>query len=333
MKERKTIVTLLVLIVLVAFTVAFKSGRFWLGKTEFDSNYSTVVATPGNNDSVEGFNKRIGIMVSNLEVDQRLKEKLAQYLRHYLVASGHNDVYLLQKIDHLNAHVDLVLLVNMNVNLSKIPFVKTGTIEYSVNSFSFNSQLAGVQTQILNMEHYGETKVKFSGLISQNVGYDLMIEACMREFVETFNRNLNKNFKTYFSENLEATKLRQGAPKLKNMVDEAALAKYQIFVPVGVDNLCLYHHKGLSDGVLISYSTTMDVSSLTSFYKGLDSLNPTIDFFEYYRGSSYQSMSDDKELNIKIHYKNEKIFSFDSAKKELERKTVTVFYQEKPPLI
>ena len=106
------------------FAFVLLGGVFELYTFGNERQASTVSAVPGRQEKLAS-PPVIGIVIQALEKDRAVNSRLGHYLQAALEETGHSRVQLLQA-GHTREHVDILLVVYLDLHLPRTPFFKKG---------------------------------------------------------------------------------------------------------------------------------------------------------------------------------------------------------------
>ncbi|MEJ6950811.1 hypothetical protein [Natronospora cellulosivora (SeqCode)] len=332
---------LIIVIFLAIIIILISTNRVHLYRSEMNSSRSVSKSVSGkDNYMASNYADRIGILITDLSQETSIKERQAHYLKEYLLASGYPEVYLLQGENYDNETVDLILLLDLEMDLSPMPFYKKGNYNYAITTISYFDGPEYYGQDQFSIRFSGEKNIKFYGLISRRLGHNLLTEAAARNFVEDFNKNLNESFATNYTENLEKINILSSNLRLRNSLEDSLYQQYSHLLPDNSEDIFIYQDNRMGEKTIISLVSEKSIEELDDFYleiiEGRDQEHHG--FFEYVGGRRVFEGFFPYEENIKIDIKyleERDYLSLDEFSGEyviedieLDRKIINIIVQE-----
>lgn len=322
MKQKKLIVIITVILLLTVLLGLIY--RFSLYSFRDENQTSTVSTKIGQMTELES-RPSIGIVVQGLSENIRFKSRFAQQLLETLTASGHGEVYLLQSPGYGGERVDLVLIADVDLKLSRVPFYKKGQYQFEIKATSIPRGINTTETARMGFEYSSSGQVTVAGIITRHQSQELVMQGQAKEFVKRLNKNLNENLAGHFhyNEQIATVSIRKKQLMLQNNVSEELKNQYSGLIPANVDSLFVYSDGNFGDRIFITYTTALTSDELVEFYADAGD-----EFYDYAGGrKSLQDFGEGHELNISIKYLD---YTDPFKPRELSERTVTIFRWLKP---
>lgn len=323
MNNRQKLAFLIILLLVGVLIVGIYRGNIHLYTANTDINkYETWSAVSTSDFLASDFANRVGILVQNPYTQEKIKSRQADYLKAYLMASGYPEVYILQSDEYEGQPVDLFLILDLNIGLSRLPIYKKGTYSSTIRTLSLHYGPEDLHNEKMKLEYREQGNISLLGIISQAKAYDIVIEATMRNFVASLNKLINQKLSTNYDENIESVHIDRKVTSLDNQVSDQLHNQYTTLIPDNHEQLFIYHDQIMGERSVITFASTDRVDELLAFYQ--DALDSQVKFLNYAGGRKiYEDWQMEQKLMILIkHLEQTKPWQ---SSVELERKTVTIF--------
>lgn len=304
------------------FAFVLLGGVFELYTFGNERQASTVSAVPGRQEKLAS-PPVIGIVIQALEKDRAVNSRLGHYLQAALEETGHSRVQLLQA-GHTREHVDILLVVYLDLHLPRTPFFKKGDYTFEVRTVSLFTYPS------IHYEYRSQGRFQLAGIFSRRQAEDRILQEEVKAFVEGLNKSLNASELSFLSyrENVGAMNLVRRVPTLKNTVSTEFAGAYAEFIPQGAQNLFVYRDERQGERGVIIYTTGLELDALLSFF---EPLIETGEFVDFAGGRiSYQYEDGECALDIMVKYLDQDGYW---GGKELKERVVTIYFWHKPQII